>query len=454
MELNNSNNGDARSTMEHPIRNRDQDQEVDGSLNDNEDRLESMSTDVAKLLSTGNVDAALSSAKEMTVMFPASSTAALYERLAFKFKELSDKVDQAAASMATLCNSISKIDYISRLPFDIVILIVDYLWGTIWNKDDTTTPSFLHVSKHWRKTILESTPFLSYQLPSAKLLCHEQSTVSPVSRIRRMTIRGRVLSFSQLLGIHLVNLQHLCIDISHDTSSCYDNYGGPCARGIRTAMRHNYHLDEVMEWCPNLVSLNWSGFPLSGGSVKQYHQLRVLQLQDYQDEFDQLCETLPCLVVLSLPYILDIDSLNQVRKYCPSLKCLKYNAPPDDVIQWPYEWDKSLDPGIQELVFIRDDYDDDDMMYVMENLRHASKTLKYLHIGVGDRIDGIDDEVIPLQQDTTFPHLIHLTCDPEYDDDGLVLFLSIIRRSPCLETFKSLPYSIRWYESEPVNLMA
>ncbi|CDH54846.1 predicted protein [Lichtheimia corymbifera JMRC:FSU:9682] len=452
MKAFNTDDDNTRSAMEHPIRNRDQDPGVDGSLNDNEERLESMSTDVAMLLSMGNVDDALSLAKEMTVMVPASSTAVLYQRLAFKVKELSDKMDQAAASMATLNDSISKIDYISRLPFDIVIHIVDYLWGSISNKDDTTTPAFLHVSKHWRKAILESTPFLSYQLPATKLLCHGKPTVSP-ARIRRMTIRGRVLSFSQLLGIHLVNLQHLCIDISGDTTSCYENYDRSCARGVCTAVRHKYNLDEVMERCPNLVSLKWSGYPLSGGSGTQYRQLHVLQLRDGEDELDELCEKLPCLLVLSIPYILDIDSLYQVSKYCPSLKSLKYNAPHDDVIQWPYEWDKSLEQGIQEYAFHGDGYDDDDAVYVIQHLQHASNTLKYLHIGVCDHTYGFGAEAFPLPQDTTFPQLIRLTCDPEYDDDGRDLFLSIIRRSPCLETFKSLPYSIRWNLPEPVNLM-
>ncbi|CDH54847.1 predicted protein [Lichtheimia corymbifera JMRC:FSU:9682] len=452
MELNISNNDDARSTMEHPITDRGQDQEVDGSLNDNEERLESISTYVAMLLSTGNVDDALSLARDMTATVPASSTAVLYQRLTFKVKELSDKMDQAAASMATLCDSVPKIDYINRLPFDIVTHIVYYLWGTIWNKDVTTTPAFLHVSKHWRKAILESTPFLSYQLPATKLLCHGKPTVSP-ARIRRMTIRGRVLSFSQLLGIHLVNLQHLCIDISGDTTSCYENYDRSCARGVCTAVRHNYNLDEVMERCPNLVSLKWSGCPLNGGSGKQYPQLRALQLREDEDELDELCEKLPSLVVISIPYIRDIHSLDRVSKYCPSLKCLKYNAPPDDVIQWPYEWDTSLEQGIQEFFFHGDGYDEDDAVYVIQHLQHASKTLKYLQIGVGGNTYGNYSEAIPLLQDTTFPHLIHLTCDPEYYEDERELLLSIIRRSPCLETFKSLQPFIMWYEPEPVSLM-
>ncbi|KAJ8652813.1 hypothetical protein O0I10_011552 [Lichtheimia ornata] len=436
--------------MAYPMRNRGQDHEVGESLNVNEELLRRMGAELGPLLCMKKVDVALAIANEMTSMAPASSTAALYEPLITKFKELLDRMDEATASMATLYDSITKIDFIGRLPFDIVIHIVDYLWGIVSNMEDDTTPTFLYVSKHWRQTILESTPFLSYELPATKLLGHKNATLSYASRIRTMTMYGSVISFSRLLGIHLVNLKHLCIHIPTDWTSCI-RLDPSRGRDVCTAVRHNYNLDEVMERCPNLVSLKWCGCVLNGGTTKQYHQLRVLQLRDDEDEIDELLVKLPCLVVLSIEGILDVDYLNRVSGYCPSLKCLKYNAPYDDVLEWPYEWDTRLEQGIQELSFHEED-ENDHTQYVVDNLVHASKTLRYLH--VGENLFGSYHEAMPLPQDTMFPQLIRLTADPEYDDDELDLLLSIVRRAPRIETIKSIQSSLKWYRPEPVDLIA
>ncbi|CDH54845.1 predicted protein [Lichtheimia corymbifera JMRC:FSU:9682] len=429
MELNNSHNDNTRSTMMDLIRNRYQDRGVGESLNDNEELLRRMGRHVESLLCSQNVDEALAVAKEMTFMVPASSTGALYERLVSKYKELSDKMDNARASMATLYNCTQKIDFISILPFDIVSKLVDYFWATVSNMH-VITPTFLYVSKQWHKKILECTPYLSYQLLAATQYDHETAPLSHASRIRRMMIH-----------------------ISGDTTSCYENYDRSYARGVCTAVRHNYNLDEVMERCPNLVSLKWSGYPLSGGSGKQYPQMRALQLRGYEDELDELCEKLPCLVVLSILNVLDIDYLNRIIEYCPLLKCLIYNALHGDMIQWPYEWDKSLGPGIQELVFHGDGYVEGDAVDVIENLVQASKTLKHLHIPKNIFVFD-DDEGVALPQDTTFPRLTHLFCDSEYYDHEIDLFLSIVRCSPCLETVKSFPPLLKWDHPDPIDLMS
>ncbi|CDH54842.1 predicted protein [Lichtheimia corymbifera JMRC:FSU:9682] len=150
MELNNSHNDNARSTTEDLIRNRYQDPGVVESLNDNDELLRRMGRHVESLLCTQNVDEAFAVAKEMTFMVPASSTGALYERLVSKYNDLSDKIDNAIASMATLYNCTQKIDFISMLPFDIVCsalpILVRYLWATVSNMH-VTTPTFLYVSK-------------------------------------------------------------------------------------------------------------------------------------------------------------------------------------------------------------------------------------------------------------------------------------------------------------------
>ncbi|KAJ8652808.1 hypothetical protein O0I10_011547 [Lichtheimia ornata] len=437
--------------MEYPMRNRSQDHEVGESLNVNEELLRPMGAELGRLLSMKKVDEALSFAKEMKSMAPALSTATFYERLIVKVKRLWDNMDESAASMATLNDSITKIDFISRLPFDIAIHVVDYLWGIVSNMEDDTTPTFLYVSKHWRQTILETTPFLSYSLPATKILDHDKATSSHASRIRTMTIHGNVISFSALLGIHLANLKHLCIHIPTDTTSCIHGYETTCARGVCSAVRHNYNLDEVMERCPNLVSLKWSGCVLNGPTTKQYHQLRVLQLRDDEDEIDELLVKLPCLVVFSIEGIRDINYLKRVSSYCPSLKYLKYNAPHDDVIEWPYEWDTSLEQGIQEFSF-HSECDDDVPLHMIENLVHASKTLRYLHIG--ENIYANFHHAMPLPHDTSFSHLIRLSFESQYDDDGRDFLLSIVRRSPCLETIKSVPPFLKWDEQESLDLMS
>ncbi|KAJ8652818.1 hypothetical protein O0I10_011557 [Lichtheimia ornata] len=449
MEANNSDDSSIRSALVNLIGNRYQNPGVDESLMGNDELLRRVSAELGMLLCMKKVDEALSVAKEIMSMAPTSSTAALYQHLITKFKELSYQMDQAATSMATLYYSITKVDFISRLPFDIVSHIVDYLWESIPTMN-AATPTFLYVSKCWRKRILESTPFLSYQLPATKLLGYDKATFSHASRVRTMTIHGKVISFSRLLGNHLCNLSRLCIDIPRDSASCI--HGHPSwVHDVCTAVRHNYSLDEIMETCPNLVSLKWSGWVLNGGTTKQYHQLRVLQLPDDEDEIDELLVKLPCLVVLSIRGIRNVDYFNRVSNYCPSLKCLKYNAAHDDLIEWPYEWDTGLQQGIQDLSFYEQPHNRR-TEHVIDPLVHVSKTLKHLHIG--ENIYGDRHDPMFLPHDTTFPHLIHLTCDPEYRDDELDLFLDVLRRSPCLERIKSLQSSVKWYEPEPVDCMA
>lgn len=194
---------------------------------------------------------------------------------------------------------------------------------------------------------------------------------------------------------------------------------------------------------------------LNGGTAKQHHQLRILQLRDEEDEIDELLIKLPGLVILSIQDVLDVNYLNRVGGYCPSLKCLKYKAPLDIVTGWPYEWDTSLDQGIQEISF-DGKYDDDDLTYVIENLLQASKTLRHVHIS--ENIFRYYHEVMPLPEETTFPHLIHFSCDSAYyrDIDELYfdLFLVTIRRSPSIETIQSGYPLFMWDAPEPIDLMA
>lgn len=204
-----------------------------------------------------------------------------------------------------------------------------------------------------------------------------------------------------------------------------------------------------MEHCPNLITLKWSGSPLYTRNEKQYHTLRILQLQGGDDEYHDLLAKLPGLVVLSIDVGLSIYSLDRVSRYCPSLKCIKYYTHPFDVIQWPYEYDQSLEPGIQELYF-GDGYYGDPTENINENLIRASKTLKYLE--VQHSLYEEEPAMIPLPSDTTFPHLIHLSGAFE-SDDILRLLLSIIPRAPSLEVIKLGHPFILWEDTAPIDTM-
>lgn len=155
-------------------------------------------------------------------------------------------------------------------------------------------------------------------------------------------------------------------------------------------------------------------------------------------------------MVLSIQGVLDVDYLDRVSQYCPSLKCLKYNAPPHDVIQWPYKWDTSLEQGIQELYF-GDGYYGDFTEHMNENIIRASKTLKYLN--VQHSLFEYEPAMIPLPPETTFPYLVHLSGAPEYDD-VLRLLLSIIPRAPHLEVIKLDDPFIEWEDTAPIDMMA
>lgn len=205
-----------------------------------------------------------------------------------------------------------------------------------------------------------------------------------------------------------------------------------------------------MELCPNLITLKWSGSPLYTRNEKQYDTLRILQLDVREDEYHDLLAKLPGLVVLSINIGLSIYSLCRVSRYCSSLKCIKYYTHPYDAIRWPYEYDQSLEPGIQELYF-GDGYYGDLTENINENLIRAAKTLKYLE--VQHSLYEEEPVMIPLPSDTMFPHLIHLSGAPE-SDDVLRLLLSIIPRAPSLEVIRLGHPFILWEDSAPINTMA
>lgn len=206
-----------------------------------------------------------------------------------------------------------------------------------------------------------------------------------------------------------------------------------------------------MERCPNLVSLKWMGKALDAGNGKQYRQLRVLELFGHYDSFDELLVQLPCLVVLSIRDVLRVDELDRVMKYCPSLKCLKCHPSPNELIQWPYEWDQSLEKGIQDLAFYGGVYGDG-AKHMVESLVRASKTLKRFALNLS--LFDAYDQMMPLPSETTFPHLVYLSGGSTYKDDTIGLLRRIIRRSPCLESIQLGHHFFISDQPLPIELMA
>lgn len=95
------------------------------------------------------------------------------------------------------------------LPYDIVAKMVPYLWHAVSNTDDDETPAFLCVSKHWRRAILEATPFLFYRFLDRDR--NKDLSIPYQFRIRRMDIVTYHVPCRQVLWYVVGYLQHLRI---------------------------------------------------------------------------------------------------------------------------------------------------------------------------------------------------------------------------------------------------
>lgn len=197
-----SKNESPPSTLSTAITIQNQHGDLDDSQERNEDKLNEMCQRLLSLLDKNNMDEALAVAKKMALLDCQSSMSDTCIRLMYKYQQLVDKAEASAASMALLAQSTKKIDFISTLPYDLVVYTVYYLWCTVTSLDHT--PPFLYVSKTWRRIILEATPFFSRHAT-------ESSAKTLQSRIRRMTIDSRVVSLSSMLGHQLVSVKYLSI---------------------------------------------------------------------------------------------------------------------------------------------------------------------------------------------------------------------------------------------------
>lgn len=194
-----------------------------------------------------------------------------------------------------------------------------------------------------------------------------------------------------------------------------------------------------MDLCPNLESLTGRCCVLHAGDEnKQYHQMRILDLRHHCDELYELLPQLPCLVALSIEDCPDVDNVDAIMQLCPSLKCLKYNEDRDDMIQWPFEWDTSLENGIQSL-FIGEREDHFHSNEFISIIVHISTTLKDLELECFSP-EGEDDVSLP--QDATFPELQRLSITTK-NDEMLQLILEIISQASVLESIQlDDPYAL------------
>ncbi|CDS10633.1 hypothetical protein LRAMOSA11119 [Lichtheimia ramosa] len=424
-----SKNESPPSTLSTAITIQNQHGDLDDSLERNEDKLNEMCQRLLSLLYKNNMDEALAVSKKMALLDCQSSMSDTSIRLMYKYQQLVDKAEASAASMALLAQSTKKIDFINRLPYDLVVYTVYYLWCTVTSLDHR--PPFLYVSKTWRRIILEATPFFSRHAT-------ESSAKTLQSRIRRMTIDSRVVSLSSMLGHQLVSVKYLSIGLIYASLSCRISFGSNRPATCFSEV-HDYYLDELMDLCPNLESLTGRCCVLHAGDEnKQYHQMKILDLRHHCDELYELLQQLPCLVALSIEDCPDVDNVDAIMQLCPSLKCLKYNADRDDMIQWPFEWDTSLGNGIQSL-FIDEREDHFHIDEFVNIIVRISTTLKDLHL---ECFSPEDEDGVSLPQGATFPELKQLSFTSK-NDEMLQLILEIISQAPVLEAIQlDDPYAL------------
>lgn len=161
-----------------------------------------MNSDLESLVKTNQVEEALAVATREA----SSAMDNVYVRVLQKYKERLHEMERATA--AELKDN-AEIDFIKQLPYDVVSQIVTYLWHATSDRDDES-PAFLYVSKHWRRAILEATPYLFYRFSRGMHPDHTKDLVIALrSRIRRMGIDPAHTPFPQILGPNLVHLQHL-----------------------------------------------------------------------------------------------------------------------------------------------------------------------------------------------------------------------------------------------------
>ena len=219
-----------------------------------------------------------------------------------------------------------------------------------------------------------------------------------------------------------------------------------------------YTLDDVMDQCPNLVSLKWRGRVLNNGKTLQYPQLKALDISydyalpnEYQAELESLLPRLPSLVVLALDTTPNVDHLNLINRHCPSLKCIKYSQEVNNFIRWPYVWDTAMEPGIQEISIGEGIYEGD-TQDVMDFLVQASNTLKSVYYNPVHTSQDDHGQPLVVPQEAMFPHLIHLSGVPE-NGVSQELFQILISRAPSLEKIIRLKPYIFWQSSDVIDAM-
>lgn len=217
-------------------------------------------------------------------------------------------------------------------------------------------------------------------------------------------------------------------------------------------------LDDVMELCPNLVSLKWRGRALNSRTNRIYPQLKALDLmydhalpKEYSSELEKLLPQLPSLTALSINATPDLEHLRIIKMYCPFLKCMKYCQRTDDFYRWPSIWDDALEPGTQDLSIGEGVYHGH-IQDVMDYLLQTSSTLKRFYYHHAHTPEHDDDQPIVVPPDTRFPHLVDLS-GVRGEDSSQTLFQTLISRSPCLERIMMPEPYIFWEFSDVINAM-
>ncbi|KAI7873686.1 hypothetical protein K492DRAFT_200516 [Lichtheimia hyalospora FSU 10163] len=422
------------------------------------------------LIALNKLNDVLEEAKMMTTLNPTSPVGILREGLIQGYIAQSKDMINIYLCALSIASSINvskeydgnKADFIMRLPYDIVGKIVDYLWS---NSDTKDIPAFLYASKSWRKAILQSTPFLVHHVitPESYSNTHNEM-ITLASHTRKIVTHGET-PLNDILGKHdLIHLEFLHAERRAFPGHRRLPHPFPSVRlslaDLQIQAEYGYRctLDDIMDQCPNLVSLKWRGRVLNSEKTLQYPQLKALDISydyalpnEYQNELENLLPRLPSLVVLALDTTPNVDHLNLVNRYCPSLKCIKYCQRFNSFIRWPYTWDTAMEPGIQDISIGEGIYEgitQDAMDFVVR----TSNTLKSVYYNHAHTSPDAHSEGLVVPHEAIFPHLTHLSGVPQ-DHISQELFQTLISRAPSLEKIIMLKPYLFWESSDAIEAM-
>ncbi|KAJ8652893.1 hypothetical protein O0I10_011493 [Lichtheimia ornata] len=239
-------------------------------------------------------------------------------------------------------NNNKRVDFISRLPLDIVITnIVPRMTPTYLDSNELYGP--LYVSRTWQERILQQSKGLTFEFGQEDHTFktgHDQ-LIRFAPYVQKL--RGNVFDDAELKDLfsraRFSNLKDLRIYCDSTTPHLPVLHGLQLISDSLTHLNidgyHYFDLSDILESCPNLVSLETEHVEpvLSSPPSSRYPKITHLALHDVSedeapshDDVIDLLSRFPSLLSFELTPMSDSSILMTIHEHCPYLQVLYYGA--------------------------------------------------------------------------------------------------------------------------------